>query len=324
MQRTILLILCLFACGCSAYNMTTNPVLTRLKNRGPLALSSGNPYVASNMMLQKTMDESSEVKGFVEHRGAPTVLEVTQDLFSNPSMMFYYPENAEFYRLENDRDFWLIEGPFKLNEKELEKLLHLTQVQLNTQDKLHELAPAASAKKDLNLEASRQRSLPEEMPPPAKKKSKMKAAPEIPLRTEATEFSLRNKESAELKSEDLVPLESPISTAPAAGKIVGSAKESNDSQIIQRIVGSDSQAVGELTPKGDLVHYVTSPDEDLTLIARWYTFDAKNTGRIARVSGISSKQPLSVGDTLIIPSYLLKNKVRLNKEGLAALKAGGK
>ena len=72
------------------------------------------------------------------------------------------------------------------------------------------------------------------------------------------------------------------------------------------------------------MHYVTFPEEDLALVARWYTYDAWNAGKIARVSGISQKQPLSVGDTLVIPSYLLKNKSRLSQEGLSALRQSGR
>ncbi len=75
----------------------------------------------------------------------------------------------------------------------------------------------------------------------------------------------------------------------------------------------------EISPRGDVVHYVTYQGETLSMISRWYTLDVRNVGRIARINNISKPSELDIGDTVILPSYLVKNKHRLTEEVLNAL-----
>jgi hypothetical protein len=75
----------------------------------------------------------------------------------------------------------------------------------------------------------------------------------------------------------------------------------------------------EISPKGDLVHYVTFPEETLSLVARWYTFDRNNAEKIGRMNQLPTSAPLSIGDTIIVPAYLLKNRSRLSEEAIKAL-----
>ena len=290
--------------SCTTPTITTNPILTRLKNRGPVAVSSDNPYVASNMMLDKVKQESEEVRGFLEKRGAPSVIEVEQGLFSEPSMFFYYAEHGEYYRLERDDEFWLIEGPFGMEEAKLAKLRPLTQVQRATQERLM-TPPVAPVKSPAPRPEAKQ---------PVGEEKKM-----LPLHPEAKEMPLPGAAlAAASEAPGNAPAVAPVRPAAAAKPV--EEKANVDQSLIQQIIARGDKATGELTPKGDLVHYVTYPDEDLSIIARWYTYEAWNAGKIARVSGIAANKPLSPGDTLVIPAYLLKNKVRLTREGLDALK----
>lgn len=73
----------------------------------------------------------------------------------------------------------------------------------------------------------------------------------------------------------------------------------------------DDKAKAEITPKGDLVHYVTYQGESLALIAEWYTDDIANAGKLARMNSISQSNSLAIGDTIVIPSYMVKNKNQL-------------
>ena len=321
MKGLIVTLLILVSAACSTSNVVTNPVLSRLKNRGPLVLSSDNPYVASNMMLQKAMDESPEVKGFVEHRGAPTVLEVKQSFLSSPVMFFYYPENGEYYRLENDKTFWLIEGPFQIDENKMKALQPLTLVQLSTQEKVQP-TPVGRQTPPLPKETRRKGKPKEERPPDLEPAEKMIPLQEEPVPMELSEAPRRTAPVPTLAA--AVPPPAAAQRQETGGSARRAGEPNQDQEIVQNVIAAGGHATGELTPKGDLVHYVTYPDEDLALIARWYTFDAWNAGKIARVSGITQKQPLSVGDTLVIPSYLLKNKVRLTEEGLSALRQAGR
>jgi hypothetical protein len=56
------------------------------------------------------------------------------------------------------------------------------------------------------------------------------------------------------------------------------------------------------------------------MLARWYTFDKTNTARLARMNKLSQSQALTIGDSIIIPSYLVKNKVRLDEIAKSSLK----
>ena len=74
----------------------------------------------------------------------------------------------------------------------------------------------------------------------------------------------------------------------------------------------------ELNPKGDIVHYVTYPEETMEKIALWYTGDKNNRGRISRLNKMGG-DTLHIGDVVIIPSYLAKTKLRMTEKGLQAL-----
>ena len=78
---------------------------------------------------------------------------------------------------------------------------------------------------------------------------------------------------------------------------------------MQQSPGRGSQPA-ELTPRGDVVHHVTYPGETLSMIARWYTHDRANAGRLARINHLNNPDRLQIGDKIIVPSYLLKNKNR--------------
>ena len=87
---------------------------------------------------------------------------------------------------------------------------------------------------------------------------------------------------------------------------------------IQEIIQKVHAPEGELTPRGDLVHYVTTPNETLETIALWYTLEASNGPKIGRIN--RQTKPLGEGDSLVIPRYMLKNRSRLTDEALKLLK----
>ncbi|RIL09841.1 MAG: hypothetical protein DCC75_05645, partial [Proteobacteria bacterium] len=109
------------------------------------------------------------------------------------------------------------------------------------------------------------------------------------------------------------PFKSPERAHPAA------ATDADESARIQELASKFSGQAAELSPKGDLVHYVTYPGETLSNIARWYTFERDNAARIARINDLKNPDQLSPGDTIVIPAYMLKNKVRLSEQALKEL-----
>ncbi|RMG39712.1 MAG: hypothetical protein D6719_12675, partial [Candidatus Dadabacteria bacterium] len=96
-------------------------LINRLKNRGPLALSTQNPYLASNLLIAREMRNSPELAGFIKQRGAPPAIELEKSYFGPLIMHFYYPDSREHFILEDAEGAWIINGPLKLDpEKRVE------------------------------------------------------------------------------------------------------------------------------------------------------------------------------------------------------------
>lgn len=74
----------------------------------------------------------------------------------------------------------------------------------------------------------------------------------------------------------------------------------------QEDTGANQDA--ELTPRGDLVHYVISPNETIDQIAGWYTDNPANGEKLLR---LNSLQKLEIGDVVVIPNYMVKKKSRM-------------
>lgn len=94
---------------------------------------------------------------------------------------------------------------------------------------------------------------------------------------------------------------------------------STETQKLKLLAEAHGGALAEITPRGDLVHYVTFPGETLRMIARWYTFEAENAARLARINKRSNPDQVAIGDTIVIPSYMLQNRSRLTEAALNEL-----
>ena len=81
-----------------------------------------------------------------------------------------------------------------------------------------------------------------------------------------------------------------------------------------------SQNLAEVSPRGDVVHYVTLQGETISIIARWYTGERNNASKIARLNRMKNADTLQIGDSIVIPSYMVKNKYRLTDTDLANVK----
>lgn len=187
-----LLILSIYLSGCA------EPLVSRLKGRGPVTVSPDNPYLASNLLLSQLSETRPELKGFLETKGYPEYLEVNKQLIGPLTLKLIYQ-----------------------SESFLVEIVDNTAV--------------------INNEAAK--------------------APE--------------------------PFQSPKQEQPS------------------KITVNDP---AELTPRGDLVHYVISPNETIEQIAGWYTDNPANAEKLLR---LNSLQNLEVGDVVVIPNYMVKKKTRM-------------
>jgi hypothetical protein len=272
-------------------------LIDRLKNRGPLALSTDNPYLAANLFLAKEIEKSSTVRGFIDHRGAPPVISVEKELFSPIILEFYYPKNLEYYVLESRGSDWLIGGPYPLSGETMNEVGSLAQ-NLDGAPALKPERAGAWHKGPAPLSDEVRKNL-EDSPREASLEERS------PIIGSVDEGQLPFQSPAKGRADFAPHPES------------GSGSPNNDLELIVKRYGKHP---AELTPKGDLVHYVTYPGETLSMISRWYTLDETNTLRLARINSLPDPNTLSTGDTLIIPKYLVKNNFRLTEEAVEALK----
>ena len=91
----------------------------------------------------------------------------------------------------------------------------------------------------------------------------------------------------------------------------GNAAARDGALSLDQIIQNNSGHPAEISPKGDLVHYVTFPGETLSMVARWYTRERSNAGSLARINRLRNPDKLSLGDVIVVPSYMLKNPNRM-------------
>lgn len=277
MMKFLAFAMLLLLSGCASTIKSNNALITRLNNRGPVALSSDNPFLAANLLLSREMEMSPEVKGFIQHRGAPSALEIVSHYSAPLLMYFYYPENRESYNFEFAEGAWIISGPNSIPKERLKALSILTR----------------------NISGEPMLVDNSEKPPPPQAPPQIASDPEPQRRRVIAPPSQ--------------PIQKPIM--------------SDDAQElearIEALTKNESKHWAEISPRGDVVHYVTYPGETLSVIARWYTYDRDNAPRIARINGLNHPDQLGIGDSVIIPGYLVKNKQRLTPEGLQMLKNVG-
>ncbi len=319
--------------GCSGQLKLNEALLQRLKNRGPVVINTTNPYLASNLYLRREREQSAELKGFLDHRGSPGVINVAEPLFGPLQMKLYYLDDQTSYQLEEDGGTWIISGPNPLSESDITELRDArayvaadpsVRAKLRTQP--IQAAPSSAKVSEVPTimpnkatAAQPQRALPDPVASRLEKASKnanfqsyrSEMKEPKPAQTEV----LGDSKTAQKR----IATNSPgaVERKPANARIGIEPTKATFANLVKRY--GTSQA--ELTPKGDLVHYITYPGENLYMIARWYTFDEHNAGKISRINGISDPSTLSPGDTVVVPKYLLKNSTRLSEAGLQAMAA---
>lgn len=290
--------------GCSAGLSSDTTLAKRLAERGPVELSPDNPFIASNLLLTKEMAKSPELKGFIEHRGQPSALEVERGLLGGLKLTLFYADKSERYAMELVDDTWIISSPESLASPAALKTVpesftspaQTAPVKAPPSEAPELAAEAVTVSPAADVQAS---SAPEVMPPPT-----VVAA----SRVNSAEAVEEMRASAQLQT-----------LASAAPRELPPLPESR-AVLVERLIKSAGSNSAEVTPKGDIVHYVTDPAETLSLIAEWYTDSSQNTARLSRINALRPGAALSPGDTIVIPRYLAANTRRLTDEAIAALK----
>lgn len=271
---------CLTGCG-PLLSGGSDPLLRRLQDRGPVAVSATNPYLAANLFLEREQERSPELKGFLETRGYPQHIEIRSAFLAPTVIRLMYDGGAETYEMAEAGSTWAISGPLgDVSAPKMEK-------------EAAPVLPPRSSRAGLTESFQSPAQTPEAQPPSTKSAAARMNA------SENTPRSDRGTGATRLGS---------TSSAP-----------SRSDAAVERLIASHAGTPAEVTPKGDLVHFVTDAREHLSMIARWYTLDRSNADRIRRMNQLGSDR-LEIGDTVIIPSYMVRNRLRLSSEAIAGLR----
>lgn len=292
-------------CACASAAGGNEALIRRLNNRGPIQLSTENPFLAANLFVSRLAEESQVVYGFIEYRGVPPAVEVVSGYFQEPAIHFYYPESREFFILEQYNEAWVVNGPERVPPGLQDRIAELTgalrgspvlRVYTHPELLLQNGESGFARPGDESFRTAAVRSPASGAPAPA----------DVSGRRQGGSFASVGSESEQ---------RSPAGTADS----VLSPNERRIQDVVQRLQTDPSAQGAEITPQGDLVHHVIYPGETLSIIARWYTHDRANSGRIARINDLKNPDHLEIGDSIIVPSYLLKTKTRFSEENLSAL-----
>ncbi len=83
------------------------------------------------------------------------------------------------------------------------------------------------------------------------------------------------------------------------------------------IVDSKNFIANESIDKNkDLTHIVQFHGETISMITRWYTNEVSNAAKIARLNSMKNADQLSIGDKIIIPSYMVKKRDSLTQDAV--------
>jgi hypothetical protein len=112
--------------ACSS-NMQPGMLIDRIKNRGPINISTSNPYLVANQYLDYQRKHSVDIQQFLKSRGAPAALEIQKPIFEDAQIFLYYPENGQYYVLTEGAEHWAIAGPYKLSGRKMYQVHDVVQ-----------------------------------------------------------------------------------------------------------------------------------------------------------------------------------------------------
>lgn len=279
----IALTLPLLLSGC--FSGRTSPKYNSLSNQGILALSTSNPYLGTNLFLAHELERSSYLYRFFEGRGAPTAIEVLEKGFSTPRLLLFYPKDREayagdLYHTETQHQ-WIIRGPFQIEREDYRKLARLETAMVGEPvfaiwGKPHRFRFQSSSHPVIAMKPS--------VPAPAR----IRKTPKVKKGSGKTEAKANPEEKK--KKDDELPFD-----------LKDFYRLNTDQKALLL-----SQGYAPRAENGDLLHTVRTEDEDLKMIAKWYTGSPGNAGKIAKANELDDSAPLTVGLQIRVPDSMVK------------------
>lgn len=268
--------------GCST---TTFPKYSSLVNQGLLPLSTSNAYLGSNLFIAEEAQRSQQLFNFLNGRGGPTAIELSETSGRSPHLLMFYPRDKEVFAAEltdleagDGKGFreWVIRGPYTIERKDYKELARL--------------------------------------------ESAFNGEPLFVIDGREHRFRFQPKETeAEVRTVLVPVLPTPVPTPTPKLKSKGSAAKVEQKPKLEEIRGLNfdqqalrmAQGFAERAENGDLIHTVASDGETLVQIAKWYTGTEALSLAIASSNGIEPGAVLKAGTRIQIPFKSLSTDKRM-------------
>ncbi len=265
-----------------------------LVNQGILPLSTTNPYLGANLFLGNEAENSRYLMHFLEHRGAPSAIEITQQSLSTAHMILYYPRDREAYaadlqqyrRPDNAiKSEWVVRGPYPIERQDFRVLTQLDGSLIGEpifyiNGKQHRFRFEPPPDKRLKPP------LPEYVPAPKPTPRPVKRAPKVVV-------SKSDKPEA--------------GPTPVKPEVPQNFKNLSSDQMA--LLHAQGYALRDKS--GDVLHVVKSDKESLQSIVKWYTGGESGVSEVAAANGLKPEEPLSIGLKVRIPEGLVKEPKRM-------------
>ncbi len=270
-----------------------------LIDQGPLILSSDNPYIAQNLFLAKEAEISDYLNKFLNHRGAPDAIGISD---RGETIELFYPKAKERYvgvrtLAESESGFpqyeWIIRGPDLIPRSAFRSLGRPT----GRQTKKISEPPVFFVHGQITRFTGPLRQLQAVRPSPTPSPT----ASLRPFLAPKRKMVRGSSESKQKKHVAMTP--KPLADLPTKNLPNGSLNSDAQALLI-------SQGYAPRSPNGDLLHTINFETETLAKIAVWYTGSESTLPKIAQANEslkASTSSPLTKGLVITIPKDLVKN-----------------
>ncbi|NMC63825.1 MAG: hypothetical protein GYA55_11735 [SAR324 cluster bacterium] len=267
-------------------------------DKGPLPLSTTNPYLGTNLFLSNEFQKSPELFNFLKGRGAPSAIDIKESGVEVPTMRMFYTQDKQMYiaELQQIEPYyqWIVRGPYAITRIDYRRLPKESSIGSQEALFIYEgreyrfrEAPQESAKTIVSLKV-----------------------PEAPKK----KFKPRPKAAKVIKSEGNVITTQAQQVTPALE--IGSNTSMNlDQQALQMAKSGTIQSPKvsavessnlDKTSDGDVIHIVKRSNQTMKEVVEWYIGSMENAEEIAKKNGVALDTPLPEGKKILIPGLLVK------------------
>jgi len=272
-----------------------------LKDAGLQILSSTNPYHGPNVALAATLEESSSLAGYFQHKGAPRAIQVKTARTSQDKIILYYPDDYGMYvatrrgGLVNtpEHSEWMVAGPYRMNQSAYRQIKNFSRPREKSPVFLVHGNVTRYSQGALAYNTS------------------FTIEPEVPLLPE-TESIEPPKKVVKKEQVEEVPFDNELQTGKNRDSLVNLDNPKFIPQNMDQQALALSSGYARRTSNGDIMHEVEGNAQMLENISDWYTGTTRNVSSIQDLSDLlPEQQEVRKGMIIRIPFALIKRTKKM-------------